>query len=271
MQTEVEARGRIEEQLRELNQTLEVRVAERTQELQEHAARLQRTNEVLEQFAYAAAHDLQEPLRNVAIYAQLLKERYGANLGDEAGTFLRVITDGARRMSDLVTGLLEYTQINHAEDLSAIANAEEVLGRVLRNLSNSMEQSRATITHDHLPAVPIKPIHLEQLLQNLLANALKFTRKDEPAQVRISALRQEDQWRFSVTDNGIGIEPAYHEQVFRVFKRLHAASGQYPGTGIGLAICKRIVEQYDGRIWIESQLGQGATFHFTLPVVASKQ
>lgn len=268
---EIDARRRIEEQLRELNQTLEVRVAERTQELQEHAARLQRTNEVLEQFAYAAAHDLQEPLRNVAIYAQLLRERYGANLDHEAGAFLQVIMEGAQRMGDLVSGLLAYTQVNYTEDLATVADAEEVLKRVLRNLSHSLEQSRAAVTHDVLPSVPIKPIHLEQVMQNLLANALKFTRKGVPVEVRISALREENHWRISVSDNGIGIEPAYREQVFRVFKRLHGAGGEYPGTGIGLAICKRIVEQYDGRIWIESELGQGATFHFTVPAVRPKQ
>ena len=271
LSTEVEIRRRIEAELRELNQTLEFRVADRTQELREHAARLQRANEALEQFAYAASHDLQEPLRNVAIYAQLLKERYGANLDEEARMFLGTITEGARRMRDLVSGLLEYTQVNYSEELEIVSHAEEVLGRVLRSLRCTVEETHATITHDNLPSVPIKPIHLEQVLQNLLANALKFRRKEAPAQIRISALREERQWRFSVSDNGIGIEPAYHEQVFRMFKRLHPSGGEYPGTGVGLAICQRVVEQYNGRIWVESEFGQGATFHFTLPLLKADQ
>jgi len=262
---EVARRRRVEEQLRDVNQSLEERVAWRTQELREHATRLRRANEALEQFAYATSHDLQEPLRNVAIYSELLGTRYGAGLNQEASMYLQTIMDSARHMTDLVSGLLEYARVDDLGDSPAVSDAEEVFGRVLRNLRRTIEEGRATIVHDQLPSVPMKALHLEVVLQNLISNALKYKKNDLPPRVHVSAIEQAGNWCFSVTDNGIGIEPVYHAHVFRVFKRLHGSDGRYPGAGMGLAICQRIVERYSGQIWVESALGQGATFHFTIP------
>ena len=270
LSNEVERRRRIEEQLRELNQTLEERVAERTQELRQHAARLRRANEALEEFAYAASHDLQEPLRNVAIYAQLFTKRYGANLGDEACGFLGIINEGAQRMGQLITALLEYAQADYLDEPTPMADGEEVFGQVLQNLNRSVEESRAAITHDTLPSVPIKAVHLEQLLQNLIGNALKYKKDGEPLRVHVSASQDDGQWHFSITDNGVGIETQYQAKVFALFKRLHNPRGEFAGAGMGLAICQRIVERYGGRIWVDSEVGHGATFHFTIPGLAAQ-
>ena len=270
LSNEVERRRRIEEQLRELNQTLEDRVAERTQELRQHAARLRRANEALEEFAYAASHDLQEPLRNVAIYAQLFTKRYGANLGDEACGFLGIINEGAQRMGQLITALLEYAQADYLDEPTPMADGEEVFGQVLQNLNRSVEESRAAITHDTLPSVPIKAVHLEQLLQNLIGNALKYKKDGEPLRVHVSASQDDGQWHFSITDNGVGIETQYQAKVFALFKRLHNPRGEFAGAGMGLAICQRIVERYGGRIWVDSEVGHGATFHFTIPGLAAQ-
>jgi signal transduction histidine kinase len=271
LSNEVERRRRIEEQLRELNQTLEERVAERTQELRQHAARLRRANVALEEFAYAASHDLQEPLRNVAIYAQLFTKRYGANLGEEPCRFLGIINEGAQRMAQLITALLEYAQADYLDEPTPMADGEEVFGQVLQNLNRSVEESRAAITHDTLPSVPIKAVHLEQLLQNLIGNALKYKKDGEPLRVHVSASQDDGQWHFSITDNGVGIESQYQAKVFALFKRLHNPRGEFAGAGMGLAICQRIVERYGGRIWVDSEVGHGATFHFTIPGLAAQR
>lgn len=271
LSSEVERRRQIEQQLRELNQSLEERVAERTQELRQHAARLRRANEALEEFAYAASHDLQEPLRNVAIYAELFTKRYGADLNEEACRFLEIINEGAQRMRRLITGLLEYARADYLDESTPISDGEEVLGQVLQNLNRSVQESRAAITHDRLPSVPIKAIHLEQLLQNLIGNALKYKKDFEPPHVHVSADQHDDQWRFSITDNGVGIESQYQAKVFDLFKRLDHPRGERAGAGMGLAICQRIVERYGGRIWVDSEVGRGATFHFTIPALTAKQ
>jgi signal transduction histidine kinase len=271
LSNEVERRRRVEEQLRELNQTLEERVAERTQELRQHAARLRRANEALEEFAYAASHDLQEPLRNVALYAQLFTKRYGVNLGEEPCRFLGIINEGAQRMGQLITALLEYAQADYLDEPAPMANGEEVFGQVLQNLHRSVEESRAAVTHDTLPSVPIKAVHLEQVLQNLMGNALKYKKDGEPLRVHVSATQDEGQWRFSIADNGVGIEAQYQAKVFDLFKRLHSPGRGYGGAGMGLAICQRIVERYGGRIWVDSEVGQGATFHFTIPGLAAQR
>jgi light-regulated signal transduction histidine kinase (bacteriophytochrome) len=268
LSAEIEIRRRIEEQLRELNQTLEARVAERTRELRDHAARLQRANEALEQFAYAASHDLQEPLRNIAIYAELLKGRYTADLNEEAIRFLGVINEGAQRMTELVAGILEYAQSDHVDEPAPVADAEAVFAKVLLNLSRLLEESGAAISHDPLPAVAVKSFHLEQLLQNLVGNALRYRKPDEPLRVHISVLPEAGQCHLAVNDNGIGIDPEYHKKVFGLFKRLHKNRGEYPGAGMGLPICQRIVERYGGRIWVESETGRGSAFHFTLPLLS---
>jgi len=267
---EVAARRRAEEQLRELNQNLEVRVAQRTQELRQHAERLRRANEALEEFAYAASHDLQEPLRNVALYAELLRHRQGANLNAEGTGFLEVITDGAHRMSQLVSGLLEYAQADCLDEPTPISDGEAVFAQVLKNLDRAVQESGATITHEGLPSVPMKAIHLEQLLQNLIGNALKYKTDGSPPRVRVSATHEEDHWHFSIHDNGIGIAPEYHQKIFGLFKRLQSARRESASAGMGLAICQRIVTRYGGRIWVESEVDRGAIFHFTLPTVPAK-
>lgn len=266
LSVEIDKRRRAEEELRELNQTLEDRVKARTLELQEQAARLQRANAALEQFAYAASHDLREPLRNISIYAELLNRSYQDKLNEEANWYLGVITEGAHRMTQLISGLLEYAHADSVDEPLPMTDAEVVLAKVLKNLSRSAEESRAIINHDNLPSIPIKAFHLEQLLQNLIENALKYRKDGEPARVHISAIQEHAEWNFSVTDDGVGIDPQYHDQVFVLFKRLHSTRGGYQGVGLGLAICQRIVERYGGRIWVKSEFGQGATFHFTIPV-----
>lgn len=233
---------------------------------------LRRANQALEQFAFAASHDLQEPLRNVALYSQLFKQDYGANLNEEANMFLGIITEGAQRMGRLVSDLLEYVQIAERDgELATIVDGERVFEQVLKNLRCAVQESHATITHDILPSVSIKDVHLEQILQNLVGNALKYRREDVPPCVHVSVLRQEKQWHFVVRDNGIGIAPDHQDSVFGVFKRLHAPRKKYSGTGIGLAICKKIVESYGGRIWVESKLGQGSAFHFTAPAAIEQE
>lgn len=227
---------------------------------------LRRANQALEHFAFAASHDLQEPLRNVAVYTQLLRKRYGAALGGQANDFMQVIVDGAQRMSRLVSDLLAYTSVTSSDrEPTGTVDAEKVFEQVLMDIHQVVRECKGEITHDPLPTVSVKNAHLRQLLQNLIGNALKYRQDDQPPAVHVSVLRLDSQWRFSVRDNGIGIAREYQEQVFGVFRRLHANEGKYAGTGIGLAICQRIVERYGGRIWVESQLGQGATFHFTLP------
>lgn len=234
--------------------------------LQASNEELRRANHDLEQFAYSASHDLKEPLRNVAIYSELISQRYADRLDGRAQDFLGYVVQSARRMDSLVNDLLAFTRAGSsaAEGESEAASASEALENAIANVSSTIAELHAEIIHDPLPDVPIRKIHLEQLFQNLLSNALKY-RSDKPPLVHISAQMKDGKWLFSVNDNGIGIEPQYQERIFGIFKRLHTAE-RYPGTGIGLAICKRIVERYHGRIWVESELGHGATFFFTLPV-----
>jgi PAS domain S-box-containing protein len=227
---------------------------------------LLRANGALEQFAFAASHDLQEPLRNIAIYTQLFAQRYEPNLNDETSTFLRFITEGAQRMTRLVSDLLAYTQVvSQGKVPAANADAESVMRGVLENLTKAIEESRATITRDRLPQVSMKDVHLGQLLQNLIGNAIKYRREDVPPEVHVSVQQEDDYWHFAVKDNGIGIDPQYGDLIFGIFKRLHTKGEKYEGSGMGLAICRRIVDNYGGRIWIESAEGRGAIFHFTVP------
>lgn len=227
---------------------------------------LRRANQVLEQFAFAASHDLQEPLRNISVFVELFKQRYGSNLNDEANMFLKVIVDGSRRIGNLVSGLLEYTQsAQRGDQPSGKVNAEEVFDRVLKNLEQASQESSAVITRDQLPVVAMNELHLEQVLQNLIGNALKYKKDDEAPLVHVSARGKDNEWHFMVADNGIGIAPEYREKIFGVFKRLHVGGQKYSGAGIGLAICQKVVESYGGRIWVESEEGNGATFHFTAP------
>ena len=273
---------------------------------------LERSNKELEQFAYISAHDLQEPLRQVRAFVQMLRDRHADKLNGKAAQYFQFVYDGASRMSDLVQGLLNYSRVGAREKKREPISCQTALDTALANLQVSIVESRARIAHDELPTVLAEPTQLTQLFQNLIGNAIKFRREGVTPEIHIGAEKisgvriqgsgvsgQEtgswkleaagpadmaetgvkrqpvaahpsdtrhlnpDTWLFSIRDNGIGIDPEYHEKVFMIFQRLHTRE-EYPGTGIGLAICKKIVEQHGGKIWIESKVGEGSTFHFTL-------
>jgi PAS domain S-box-containing protein len=232
------------------------------QQLREQAAELARSNADLEQFAYVASHDLQEPLRVIVSYVQLLERRYKGQLDPRADKYLAYIVDAGHRMQKLINDLLTYSRVGRREQICP-TDSETVLRRVLANLHAALAARDAVVTHDPLPTVLVDETQLGQLFQNLIANALKF-RGPAPPRIHVSATRGEGEWVFAVRDNGIGIAPEYRERIFVIFQRLHARD-EYPGTGIGLAICKKIVERHGGRIWVESMPGEGATFYFTLP------
>jgi light-regulated signal transduction histidine kinase (bacteriophytochrome) len=224
---------------------------------------LARSNEDLGRFAYAASHDLQEPLRMVTTYVQLLARTLPADLDGEAKMFIQNVIDGSMRMRGLLADLLSYSEIG-GEPLEPIGPVDlnEVLAAVLLNLQVAIEESDASIESERLPIVSGYSGHFVQLFQNLVGNAIKYRAKSAP-QIRITCRQNGTQFEFAVADNGIGIAPEYHAKIFGVFKRLHGK--KIPGTGIGLAICQRVVERYGGRIRVESQVGAGATFLFTLP------
>jgi PAS domain S-box-containing protein len=224
---------------------------------------LKRSNAELEQFAYVASHDLQEPLRMVASYTQLLARRYDDRLDGDAREFMAYVVDGASRMKQLIEDLLSYSRVRTRGADSRPVSAGAALGRALFNLRAAMEETGALLTHDPMPTLPADEVQFGQLLQNLIGNALKFRSSDVP-RIHIGAIESELDWQFEVRDNGIGIEPQYYERIFMVFQRLHN-KGEYPGTGIGLAICKKVVERHGGRIWVESRPGAGSSFFFTLP------
>ena len=232
---------------------------------------LRRVNSALEQFAFAASHDLKEPLRNVALFTQLLSQRYGHNLDEEGNMFMRTIVSGAQRMGHLVNDLLAYTSVSGAdENHGPPVDMEIVFARVLENWGRAVQESDATVTHDLLPVVFVREVHVEQLLQNLIGNAIKYRCDDVAPKVHVTVSCQENHWHFIVSDNGIGIAPEFHASVFGVFKRLHSTSSKYAGTGMGLAICQKIVENFRGKIWVESTPGEGSQFHFTLPFGVSQ-
>jgi PAS domain S-box-containing protein len=226
---------------------------------------LRSANKDLEQFAYSASHDLQEPLRSVKIYSELLSNVYGGQLQGEALEFLRFLHGGATRMEMLVRDLLAYTQATHVESNAGIADAGEAFQHVVDNLAASISQTGATVSAGPLPRVRIHPAHLQQILQNLSGNAVKYHRPGIPPVVHVTAEQQNGDCLFAVRDNGIGVPAEYRERIFGLFKRLHN-NDQYSGTGIGLAICKRIVDRYHGRIWVESGPEGGSVFLFTIPV-----
>ena len=231
-------------------------------------AELRRANSDLEQFAFLASHDLQEPLRNIAIFSQILSRQYGPALDANAHEFLGYLTEGAQRISQLVSDLLAYTQAASLRDESVVpSSTEEVLKQVLHELQPAIKETCAVICYETLPVLTVRPIHLQQLFQNLISNAMKYRKDDEAPCVEISAEQLDSMWQLSVRDNGIGIPSEYHTRIFGIFKRLHNRTLRYPGTGIGLAICQKIVQRYGGDIWVESVPGKGATFHFTLPSV----
>ena len=241
---------------------------------------LARSNAELERFAYVASHDLQEPLRMVTSYLKLLSSRYQGQLDADADEFIGYAMDGAQRMQGLITDLLAYARVGALDKPSATTDCEDVLAQALGNLEITLAESHAQVTHDPLPTVLADEGQLVQVFQNLIGNAIKF-HGAEPPLIHISArqtfevLRTSGSpetskvsdakvWEFAVRDNGIGIDPQYFDHIFITFQRLHARA-EYPGTGIGLAVSKKIVERHGGRIWVESEPGQGSTFYFTLP------
>lgn len=263
VQQETRDRKHAEASLRQLNEQLEAKVQERTSELKEANTNLLHSNRELEQFAYVASHDLQEPLRAVNSYAQLIVRKYQGNLDAKADKYLAYIMDGATRMQQLIDDLLSFSRVGTRGKFLEPTDGEAVLSQVLDNLQIAIAENHAVVTHDPLPTIMGDEIQLIQLLQNLIGNAIKF-RREQPPNVHVSAEPRENEWIFSVRDNGIGMEPEYFDRIFMIFQRLHSRS-EYPGTGIGLAICKKIVERHGGRIWLESTPGVSTTFFFTIP------
>ncbi len=232
--------------------------------LARQARELTRSNEELQHFAYVASHDLQEPLRMVKSYLQLLERRYQGQLDEDADEFIAFAVDGAERMRILINDLLQYSRVATHGKPFAPTDCATVLDHALANLKVAIEESGAVVTHDSLPTVLADDVQLTQLLQNLIGNAIKFRKQETPPKAHVGVARKGGEWLFSVQDNGMGIEPQYFDRIFQIFQRLHSPD-EYPGTGIGLAICKKIVERHGGRIWVESQPGQGSTFYFTIP------
>jgi signal transduction histidine kinase len=253
---EVVRRALREKQERSLRRKVEEDLARKVDELA-------RSNADLEQFAYVASHDLQEPLRMVTAYTQLLAERYRGKLDENADKYIGYASEGAQRMQVLIQDLLAFSRVGRNGFTYASVDCNGVLEEVLKTLAPAIQECGAIVTYAELPAVWADRTQVAQIFQNLIGNAIKFRGKEPPV-ISVQAEKADQRWLFRVSDNGIGIAPEYAQNIFVVFQRLHARS-EYPGNGIGLSICKKIVERYGGRIWVESQSGSGSTFKFTLP------
>jgi len=245
-----------EEELKEANEHLEERVKERT-------ALLELKNKELSQFAYVASHDLQEPLRTIRSFIQLLEEDISGKLTEKEQKYFHFITEASSRMSELINALLEYSKIGRKKTLTAI-NCNEILHFIQEDLQNVIEQSQTQIHLDSLPSIIALETEIRLLFQNLISNAIKFSREGVHPQIWITAEENQDGWTFRIKDNGIGIDPKHQEQIFTIFNRLHTRD-VYEGTGIGLAHCQKIIDLHQGKIWVESELGQGSTFCFSIP------
>jgi signal transduction histidine kinase len=250
-----------------VNSELRREVSDRTaaeRALRDKTDALGRSNAELEQFAYVASHDLQEPLRMVSSYMQLFEKRYAGMVDPQAKKYIDYAVEGAKRMQALIGGLLEFSRVGRIDEPFAPFDTAVALDQALLNLRSAIEETHAAVTHGPLPTVIGHGGRIAQVFQNLIGNAIKFARRDERPSVHVSALPREDDWLFAVRDNGIGIAPEYLDRIFVIFQRLHTRA-EYPGTGIGLSICKKVIEHHGGRIWVDSRPGAGATFHFTLP------
>ena len=258
---DITKRKKAEDELKEHQDTLEEKVEKRTEDLL-------KSNKELEQFAYVSSHDLQEPIRMVTNFTQLLERRYKGKLDADADEYINFIVEGAHRMKYLIDDLLAFSRLNTQAKKFENVNLETVLINVLSNLSISIQENNARITHDTLPTVKADESQMMQVLQNLIVNAIKFHGPTPPI-INISTQKEENEWIFAVSDNGIGIDPEYQKQIFEVFKRLHTRK-DYPGSGIGLSISQKIINRHSGRIWVESELGKGSTFYFTLPSIGGE-
>ena len=253
--------------LLEANHRLQEEVKARQQaeeSLAQQAKELARSNAELEQFAYVASHDLREPLRKIKSYTQLLEKRYKGQLDARADKYINYIVNSTSRMQRLITDLLTYSRVGRLELALEPTDMNLLLKQVQSDLGLMIKESHARITSDPLPTVMVISSQISNLLQNLIGNSIKF-RREEPPQIHVGVEQVGNEWQFSVRDNGIGIEGEYAERIFIIFQRLHTRM-EYSGTGIGLAICKKIVERHGGSIWMQSQFGKGTTFYFTLPI-----
>jgi len=237
-------------------------ISKREIEFNEIMEDLRRSNEDLQQFAYVASHDLQEPLRAIVSFSQLLEDKYQDKIDKDGKEFIHFLTDGAKKMNTLIKDLLLYSRITTHAKPSKLTNLEDIIKDVLFNLQESIKESGAIITYDEMPVLKVDRTQFIQLFQNLLSNTIKF-RREEPPKIHIGTKRINNEWLFTVKDNGIGIESKYFGKLFNIFYRLHTKE-EYPGTGIGLPICKKIVQRYGGKIWVESEFGKGSTFYFTI-------
>jgi PAS domain S-box-containing protein len=260
---DITERRRAEQELQKYKAHLEEVVAARTAELARRVEELARSNAELEYFAYVASHDLQEPLRMVASFTKLLQHRYQGKLDADADEFIGFAVDGAKRMQTMIQDLLSLSRITTKGQSLELTEARKACNAALKNLRAAVQESRAVVTVGSLPTVVADAAQLAQLFQNLIGNAIKYGNTHSP-EIHVAARVEENDWVFSVRDNGIGIEPQYFERIFQMFQRLHTRE-QYSGTGIGLAICRKIAERHGGKIWVESKLGRGSTFLFTIP------
>ena len=253
------------EELDKANKRLKIEIDDHKQtelKMSNYLAELKRSNKELQQFAYVASHDLQEPLRMVASFTQLLANKYKGQLDSDADEFIKFAVDGAQRMQQLINDLLAYSRVSSRVEEFQLVDFEKVFNESLQNLKVSIDDNDARITNDSLPTIVADQSQIIQLFQNLVGNAIKFRGEETPV-IHVAAEEEEDEWIFRVIDNGIGIDSQHNERIFRVFQRLHERDS-YPGTGIGLSICEKIVERHGGNIWVDSKLGDGSTFSFTI-------
>ena len=269
LSTSIAERKNSQKKLKDIRDELEVRVQERTAELKtineslkQKSEELLRSNTELAQFAYVASHDLQEPLRMVSMYVQLLEKRYKGKLDKDADTYIHFATDAATRMYTLINDLLTYSRIGTRQMKFQQVDCNNTIKAALKNLKTSIDEKQAKISWDKLPGINADELQMTQLFQNIIGNAVKFSADRQP-EIKISAHDKDTYWQFSVSDNGIGIQKEYLSKIFVIFQRLHTID-KYPGTGIGLAICKKIVERHGGTIWAESEFGKESTFYFTI-------
>jgi light-regulated signal transduction histidine kinase (bacteriophytochrome) len=257
---------KLQKQIRDLQGLVEKRTDQLEQAnwaLARQTEELSRINSELERFAHLASHDLKEPLRTVSSFVSLLSKKYHGQLDADAHDYIGYAVEATTRMEQLILDVLAYCRVGSQRTAIGMVNLNVLLSTVLDNLKTAIAESGATVTHDSLPTVGVNETEFLQVFQNLISNAVKYHGKERP-RVHIGGTRRPQDWLFSVQDNGIGIDPRYADRIFEIFQRLHARD-EYSGTGVGLAICKKIVHSHGGRIWVESQLGHGATFYFTLP------